>query len=42
LHMIGHDFQMRVGEMAFAGNGFPAGMFHAGDCSGRCPQRQTL
>jgi len=38
--IIGHNFQMRVGEMALGRYTFPAGLFHAGDCSGRCPQRQ--
>jgi hypothetical protein len=33
---------MRIGEMAFARNRFPAAFFHAAKCSGRCPQRGKL
>src|SRR5690349_21960382 len=41
LFRSGHNFQMRVGKMALARNGFPPAIFHAGDCSGRRPHRQT-
>ena len=27
--MIGHNFEMRVGEMVFAGNSLPVPLFHA-------------
>ena len=40
LHEIGHNFKMRVGEMALTRNRFPVALFHAAKCSGRCPQRQ--
>jgi hypothetical protein len=46
--VIGDDLKMRVPEMPLTRNGFPSfsivheiALFHAANCSGRCPQRQT-